>query len=385
MSRRRILFNRINIVLAFTASLLVLAVIILASLWMGKVNASGLFATTGAELGWMISIAVTVGIVVFDLALMFGMYAIFRYAQDYRLKAVAGQPSEYDLQALSGFRQGLEGISIAFGMPAAELMVSEATGAAAFSYVLSERPIVAVTRSCLAAGLTAQHEEALMAHEMAHLSLGSQSVGRGILDAFIAFAVLFMTMTIWICGTVFMFFSGHPWFIGLGVVVETLVMVPAVVLTLYFGRRIRAIRRHNDLLADSLAAKATSNPGALKTALQKLERLGLTDTCDPIVKPGQTGPLSAQTESGVKVTVNIPSWASPSEKKNTGIGERLRNLEAIEMGNWPLFDGLLSGKDGGESKGWSHEGLQTAILAACVAGLCVLVGLTGYWYMNAML
>lgn len=372
-----------NIVLAFSISILVLAVIILASLRMGKVNGSGLFATTEAWLGWVISIGVTAAIVLFDLAMMFGMYAIFRYVQEYKLKAIAAKPLGYDVQALSGFRHGLEGISIAFGMPVPELTISEASGAAAFSYVLSGRPVVAVTRSGLAAGLTAQEEEALMAHEMAHLSLGSQSVGRGLLDAFIAFAVLFMTMTIWICGTVFVFFSGHPWFIGLGVVVETLVMVPAVVLTLYFGKRLRAIRRHNDLLADSLAARATSNPGALRTALLKLERLGLTGTCDPIVKPGQTGPLTTRTESGVKVTVNIPSWAWPSEKTNIGMGERLMNLEAIERGDWPSFDALLSGRDGARSARRSREGFQTAVLAACVVGLCVLLGIIGYWYASA--
>lgn len=385
-NKRRILFNKINMLLSSFICLLVVVVVILVSLRAGKINGKGVYAKPG-------SIAIEGLIILMFFMTLIALAVLHEYrtvkskvnaAQKPDPNLIASPPTSAESATVSNFQNGLDGVSAAFGQTAPELWVSSFPGTAAFSYMLSKgRPVVAVTRQALKAELSSPEAEALMAHETAHFSLGNVSAELRSRADSLASGIFVLTLTAFLGAFIFAMVSGLFGELSSNndevAIFIYLAFIPAVAMAVYFGMQVKAINRHNDLLADSLACMATGNPTALKNALLKLMPLGLLSTWDPLNEQLITR------KKGSAVIVSTSSFRMPwSTTRAVDPDERLKNIEAIELGHWPSFDDLMKSRPGrGKISTRVSEGFQLAFLSACIVGLLVLVAFTGAWFSNA--
>jgi len=232
-----------------------------------------------------------------------------------------------DKEWLRKFRNGLEGASIALGVRPPELMVLDIKGVAAFAFMKArDKPVVAVTREVLWVPISVEEADALMAERLSHMVTGDLLTWRGYQDnlwllAFPAIAVAFFGMFLTIEA-------------GMGMLSFLLMFINYlcfVVIVFFLVRKSRQIRFHNELLTDSIASKITGNPAALKNALIKL------DSANLLGGRVYSGPESARKEERGKIRKPGGELVVHYEEGHS-IDERVRNLEAIELGNWQALE-----------------------------------------------
>ncbi len=255
-------------------------------------------------------------------------------------------------KGISGlYRQALEGLSAAAGLPAPSLRVLDVPTANSLAFFEERKPAVGVTREALRLGPSPRRAEAMMAHELAHILTGElypASMRRRFQLAgwaLISLLLVLMMLVMLVAGL-------SAWFVTL--------MAAAVFFLLFWaGWRSRFIGRHNDLLADSIAVKLTYDPEGYRDTLTELDRLFQENReFFPLkarypyylfvyrVRPEEqmawarhlAGRLYSE-DQDEEFTEDMGKWIERSSRFPRDTMEmRLRNLEAIELGHWPAFE-----------------------------------------------
>lgn len=226
------------------------------------------------------------------------------------------------------FRNGLQGSSIAVGTKPPPLRVVDIKGVSTLSITLKDRnPTVVVTLDALNAGLSQAETEAIMAHELSHILIGDDVhlPARSRFDAFMWSALV--SISAFSAASITWSAMAESSFAWYSAGCSGLVMLLFCLLVPKFLFRRRS---HDDLLADSLAAKITNNPAALKNAISEFARLYLLGTV--------LTSIFARTDS------RHPSgfWRNEliinKDESRAMVSVRIRNLEAIERGHWPVSE-----------------------------------------------
>ncbi len=178
---------------------------------------------------------------------------------------------DYDRRKFAGFLDSLEGVGIGLGARRPEAVVLELETPNAIAFTEKGKHYVGVTAELLSADLSRNARDAIMAHEMAHImdgdTLRAPTLWRGFTGALFILAPLAVLAT----GVV-----ANPAGLISGPMIyaPTLIMLIGYPLAIWMTARqykdFRAERHHNDILADSIAAKVTGNPGGLREAIMKV-------------------------------------------------------------------------------------------------------------------
>jgi Zn-dependent protease with chaperone function len=252
--------------------------------------------------------------------------------------------------SLAPFRRALEGLSAAAGYPAPPLYVVRIPTVNSLAFLRAGKPAVGVSLEAVEANLAPRRAEAMMAHELAHILTGElfpassrrrfQLIGWGMICLLPMLTVMLTLMAGW-----------RPW--------AGLAMLAAVPLLLFWAAwRSRFIGRHNGLLADSIAARLTYDPAGLRETIEELDRLFMANIMP--FKPEARYPYylfvyrvrpQLELERARKMARTLSreqeeDFSKDMDKWITRMGRfprdtmemRLRNLQAIELGHWPVFE-----------------------------------------------
>jgi Zn-dependent protease with chaperone function len=221
---------------------------------------------------------------------------------------------------LDTFENALEGVSMAVGLEPPRLLVLDLPTANSISFFYNNKPAVGVTIEALQASLPRPIAEAMMAHEIAHVLLGDVVAGQNkrrwrlIGLSFTGAMVLpFFCLALAFGFGVWLYLGLFGW------------IAFTFLTTWVLGRLVLS---QNDLLADSVAAKITNDPGSLKEAVRLLGRMFLSD--EKTFDPGGPYPTLFFVYEN-RLQGDLPEMPDISP-------ERIANLEAIERGHWPAFE-----------------------------------------------
>ena len=269
--------------------------------------------------------------------------------------------TEYDTAEYESFKNALEGVSIGLGMSAPVLAVLGIPTVNAIAFREKRKPGVGITAEALKAGLSRSEKEAMMAHEIAHIALGdyflaSSSAGFEYAGYALGELFLFMAVLVTVAINVYLLIFLAP-------LAAPLVVVLA---DRRLRKKTRVLYRHNDLLADTIAAKLTSDPESLRKIIEKLWSLSeVTAAVIPktahfqgylfVSRPLEVGPVKMVTYDGAAAAGNHRATAAgaTARKQDTTriywvpgkmesrtyyahhtVKKRIENLKAIEMGRW---------------------------------------------------
>ncbi|MHB8894293.1 MAG: M48 family metallopeptidase [Candidatus Geothermincolia bacterium] len=254
--------------------------------------------------------------------------------------------------ALSTFRNALEGVSIAVGLEQPGLFVLDVPTVNAVSFILARKPVVGVTKDALESGLPRGYAEAMMAHEVSHVLLGDVFLGANrarwrVVGLSIVAALL---LPFFLLALVF----GFSVWLYLGLIGWTALQWIVITVLGSFTYR------QDDLLSDSVAAKITNDPAALRETILLVDDLFKKN--DKPFPPGSRWPellfvYEARPEVELKAMRDLrdeddeDTGGSPARQESmdeaslekdvtlirSTIAERVKNLEAIERGNWLQF------------------------------------------------
>lgn len=224
---------------------------------------------------------------------------------------VVSHPDSVSFQV---FRNALDGVSVAVGLEAPELLVLDLPTANAITFIHAGKPAVAVTKEALEAGMPRRCAEAMMAHELSHVLMKEVILGSNrrrwlliglSLAAFLLLPFVLLALSF-----------------GFGVWLYVALLGWMALMIFAFNRLGPMLYRQNDLLSDSVAAKITGDPAALKDAILLVEGLFM-----------RTGKPFAP---GSRFPELLFVYEGPLSR--TGVAGRVENLDAIERGHWLEFD-----------------------------------------------
>ncbi len=261
--------------------------------------------------------------------------------------------TEYDRAQYASFKDALEGVCIGLGMEPPALKVLGIGTVNSMAFRDKGKPGVGVTAEALAAGLSRSVKEAMMAHEMAHIALGDYflaSSSAGFEYAGYGLGVLFLLMAalVTVAINVYLLIFLLPLAVPLLVVMADRKL----------RRKTRILYRHNDMLADTIAAKLTSDPESLRKAIEELWSLSeKTRAVIPktahfqgylfVTRPLEAGPIKMVTYDGAAAANSAGGgkdstkiyWVPGKTESRTAfaydtVQKRVANLKEIEMGHW---------------------------------------------------
>jgi Zn-dependent protease with chaperone function len=277
-----------------------------------------------------------------------------------------------DQQAVERWREGLEAAAIRIGAAAPELRVLALPTANTVSFATSGGKVaVGVTEEALLAPLSYEEVGAVMAHELAHISMGRYvrkplltpafCVGVGIVALAISIVSMFVlgeTAFLFVCLLVVVTIGSFAWVV-MGR--NPLISNPMSNMR-YTGKPVKEPTElfegagyEADIVADSVAAKIISEPQALAGAIEKMAGLGkaspVTPAQDMIYDYLFCGPFRAW-QPKMPFSLVKPSLAQQSgyvdrmqknidfylESRRRLIVDRLENLKVVEAGIWRAFD-----------------------------------------------
>jgi Zn-dependent protease with chaperone function len=270
---------------------------------------------------------------------------------------------DYDRAEYESFKSALEGVSIGIGIspPALEVLGIPTVNSIAFRD--GRKPGVGVTAEALKARLSRSEKEAMMAHEIAHIALGdyflaSSSAAFEYAGYGLGLLLLLMAALVTVAINVYLLIFLLPLFAPLIV----------VLVDSRLKRNKKIIYRHNDLLADTIAAKLVSDPERLRVTIEKLWALSEeTRAVIPrtahfqgylfVCRPLESGPIKMVTYSGDapaqqagnatetgKTRATRIYWVPGKTESGTSfaydtVQGRIANLKAIELGQWNQLEG----------------------------------------------
>ena len=250
------------------------------------------------------------------------------------------------------FQNALEEVSIAAGTGCPDLLVLDVPTVNSLCLYHNRRQAVGVTAEALEAGLSRRCAEAMMAHEMSHVLMGDVVAGQNTLMwRLVGVSLVLASVLPWVFLT---FAMGSSAWVYLGFLFW--LALTAGLLTV-MGR---LLTRQNNLLADSIAAKITGDPGAIREVLLLLEEM-FSRNPRPFA-PGARYPglmFIYQVRPEVDVAAFEEQLADEDDAVRRDIQkrqhlkklhrrraysrattrERIENLEAIERGHWAVFEG----------------------------------------------
>lgn len=300
------------------------------------------------------AVLATVGI----LALFVGIAIIQVRARVRRNLKDFYRETDYDRAEYESFKSALEGVSIGMGISPPVLDVLGIPTVNSIAFREGRKPGVGVTAEALQAGLSRSEKEAMMAHEVAHIILG---------DYFLASSSASFEYVAYGLGVFFLLMAILVTFaINVYLLIFLLPLFTPLVVVLA-DRRLRQKRkilyRHNDLLADTIAAKLVSDPESLRKTIEKLWSLSEeTRAVIPrtahfqgylfISRPLESGPIKIVTydsnasehkaensTQGGKTEATKIYWVPGKTESRTWfayetVKSRITNLKAIERGHW---------------------------------------------------
>ncbi len=251
--------------------------------------------------------------------------------------------TDYDRAEYESFKSALEGVSIGLGISPPALAVLGIPTVNSIAFREGRKPGVGVTAEALKAGLSRSEKEAMMAHEIAHIALGDYflaSSSAAFEYAGYGLGILFLLMAILVTIAINVYL---PIF---------LLPLFAPLIVVLVDRRLRQekkiLYRHNDLLADTIAAKLASDPECLRKTIEKLWALSeQTRAVIPktahfqgylfINRPLESGPVKTVTYEKPGATKIY--WVPGKTESRTWfayetVKSRIANLQAIELGHW---------------------------------------------------
>jgi Zn-dependent protease with chaperone function len=261
--------------------------------------------------------------------------------------------TEYDQAEYESFKSALEGVSIGLGMSPPVLEVLGIPTVNSIAFREGRKPGVGVTAEALQAGLSRSEKEAMMAHEIAHIALGdyffaSSSAGFEYTGYGLGVLFLLMAVLVTIAINVYLLIFLLPLFAPLIVVLADSRL----------RKKTKILYRHNDLLADTIAAKLISDPESLRKTIEKLWSLSEETRAEIpktahfqgylfIWRPLEAGPIKMVTYDGAASAGAAPGkasttkiyWVPGKTESRTSLAYdtvmgRIANLKAIELGQW---------------------------------------------------
>lgn len=251
---------------------------------------------------------------------------------------------------LEALRDELEAVSIGAGITTPALVVLDLPTMNTVAFHRRGKYSVGVTDDLVEAPVHAPKAEALMAHEVAHILTGDVLAPRHLWRFEVLPFVGLVMLGVLGAGVIILLDNSADWMAA--------VVLPYLVFLIWSGiilgfvlRRLDRARRHDDLMADSIAVKMTSDPFALAGAIQDLDEAYDRAAREPpdnycsrhlFICPHDFKRHLDEEASTSTIQINDPELVGIDEKsrldsERANIGKRLRNLEAIEQGHWPAF------------------------------------------------
>jgi Zn-dependent protease with chaperone function len=277
------------ILLVLTVSTAAMLALVIIPFALGNTTFSPLMRKSGMSGIIWASIAIAVVFALASLALL----ALSRSRDLGFFTRFTARARDYDLKALAGFMNALEGAASRAGVSAPHVTVLDAPSPNAVAFQGKDGPEIGVTSGALEAGLEYAQMEAIMAHELASVISGDYLRRPG--SAGFMGAALGLLWVLAMAGILAVPIArrGHTAIVPLGVAVAILACLTLVSLWL---RRLSRAREHDYILADSIAVKITGKPDAMASAIE---------TMDKLVNRGRGVPYP-ESEAGLKYLFSPP-------------------------------------------------------------------------------
>jgi Zn-dependent protease with chaperone function len=284
------------------------------------------------------------------LAIAIAIALILTYSVGKSFKRFVKPAEEFKPVSLELFQEQLDAVSIGAGIETPELVVLDVPSINSVAFTRRGKPAVGVTKRAVEHPFSKEEAEAIMAHEVAHILINDILKP---LDAwhlktlpFILLAALALLAipVVWIAA------SSHSRISTAMVVLSIIFFIWVGTISDFIIRRLDIARRHNDFLADSIAAKLTSNPGALRQAIRHLD--AILDHAIELPLDNYSSrhlficPHNLTKHQKANMSLRDAMFMYGTSEKTTdelldrekeAIGWRIRNLDAIENGHWPAF------------------------------------------------
>ena len=257
---------------------------------------------------------------------------------------------EFKPVSLELFQEQLEAVSIGAGIKTPDLVVIDVPSVNSVAFTRHGRPTVGVTKRAAEHPFSKEEAEAMMAHEVAHILINDTLKP---LDAWHLKTLPFILLVALALLTIPAFWiaaSSHSRFNNAVVVLSVIFFIWVGTISDFIIRRLDIARRHDDFLADSIAAKLTSDPGALRQAILHLDglldhaiELPLDNFCSRhlFICPHN---LTKRQKANMSLRDALFKYGDSEEttdellkREKKAIDWRIRNLDAIEHGHWPAF------------------------------------------------
>jgi Zn-dependent protease with chaperone function len=265
---------------------------------------------------------------------------------------------------LEALRDELEAVSIGAGITAPTLVVLDLPTMNTVAFRRRGKYSVGVTGDLVEAPVYAPEAEALMAHEVAHILTGDVLAPRHLWRFEVLPFVGLAMLGVLGAGVIILLDNSADWMAA--------VVLPYLIFLIWSGiilgfvlRRLDRARRHDDLMADSIAVKMTLDPFALQRAIQDMDEAYDRAAREPadnycsrhlfICPHDFKRHLDEEASTGT-IQISDADMVGIDEKghldsERANIGKRLRNLEAIEQGHWPAFGDEYGGDVSDSSEG----------------------------------
>lgn len=303
----------------------------------------------------------------------------------------------FDRRALARWQQGLEAAAVGAGIPAPVIVPVSLLTANTIAFEFGGKPAVGVSAEALAADLSYAELEAVMAHEVAHITtrtyLHSPFIIRDkkklliILGVAFVFGLGMFLISPWLMMAPLMILPLAPVFMGYSMRKYWPVneQVGAQGAGFGYGNRqqmpqpmtrdqMKGPMFDNDIVADSIATKIINEPQALRRAIGKLAQLMQYAPAMPAqrlsynylfigpLQPWAPMPDIAAMQAGLGKPSFFQSMAQTQQRQQVQlvaqiyqqicqyadtrrelVAERLENLQMIQQGTWKAFDQVTTG------------------------------------------
>ena len=305
--QRRVLLYQSGCFAALTAGIIALLVLVVVPYAAGAIHFSPLIKETGGSrllAGGLIAVGLAVVLLVVFLP---GYFRTRRYF--FILTAPAGS---YDRRALGKFLNTLEGVAEDAGVEAPYLAVIDGAVPNSLAFETPSGPGIGITTGMLEAELPHPQARAVMAHELSSLLSGDYLRRPGSFKFEGAAYGLLALLALLSLISIAMVRPGHRAVLtfAFAVIVWAYVLAAGFLL-----RRVRKVRGHDALRADTVAASITGKPEEMENAIT---------TMDNLVNKRKRYPFPAS-ELGLDYMFAPPhNW---SEKPRAYLERRARELD----------------------------------------------------------
>jgi len=256
---------------------------------------------------------------------------------------------DFNPVSLPTFQRALEAVSLGAGIEIPRIVILDIPTVNLVPFKGRGEYSIGITREAVETPILGHEAEALMAHEVSHILIGDVLRPLDIWRSkALPVASLFLLVLLAICTPLFLLLNnGEPWVNTLMMNLSWLLLLWAVPMTAFISRMLEAVRRHDEILADSLAVKTTGNPEALKDMVEWVsqqfkdsEALPLENYCN---KHLFMCPRELNRDYSIWSIKNLflAEWFDPKVRtrwEHETTCKRIDNLTAIEQGHWPTFE-----------------------------------------------